>query len=503
MLIRQQSLSVNIGLLSFLIGVPFIVLWAYLLYSGRIGLETLAWVSVLLAVDAVLLILFMRGLVRPLRIVGSTLRQVAKGDFTVSVENPYRGELGNMLDDVNHSITSTREMVEQILENTVEIAASSFETVSASAKVVFNVEDEERHVQHISSASQQITDSITGIARNAADANTSAQTASTAVSDGDIIVRETIDSMAQLTDAVGEAATKVETLGESSKRIGEISSVIGNIAEQTNLLALNAAIEAARAGEHGRGFAVVADEVRTLAERTSKATREITDTIQTIQSEISAVIETMHKGVERVERGKETTLRTREAFEVISDGIRSVSALIGQIADGADQQASATQAIAGSIAEIAKVSAGNTQHAYNAVDIIEKMNAVVGSQLRALDNFNIPHKTVVMAKSDHMLWKKRLTEVLLGRTAMRPGEVTDHAGCRFGKWYYDTGKRLYGDRPEFKAIEDPHRRIHETAKRIVELNNAGKKHEAQALLEGLDAPTAQVAENLERLRKGR
>jgi methyl-accepting chemotaxis protein len=500
MLIQRRSLTFNIGLLALLIGLPYVALWGHLLADRRIDITILSWVMVLLVFDAALLALFVRGLVNPLRQAGLVLRRVAEGDFTARIEHQYRGEFGRMLDDINHSIDANRQMMTRILDNTVNIATSSFETVTAAARVVFNVEEEEEHVRSIADAGNHIAVSVSGIARNAADANGAAQGAADIVREGEVRVGETIASMAHLGDAVTTAAEKVETLGKSSQRIGEITGVIGAIAEQTNLLALNAAIEAARAGEHGRGFAVVADEVRSLASRSAAATSEINATIQGIQDQIADVIATMQTGVARVGEGKEATERTQEAFEAIREGIDITTLQIRQIAQAVEEQKQATEGIAGSIQVIAELATGNTRQAHNAVDMIEKMNGAVGNQLRTLDAFQIPHKALIVAKSDHVLWKKRLTELLLGRAEMRAEEVTDHHSCRFGKWYANEGKALYGQRPEFTAIDAPHRAIHETARRVVELHATGRRAEAEKLLLALDEPTQQVMDNLDRLR---
>lgn len=501
MLFQRLSLGANIFILAALIGIPYLFLWGYLLDSGKIGYDVLGFVSVLMLFDAALLFLFMRGLIQPLRLVGQVMSQMAEGDFTIRLHNPYRGELARTLSNVDHSIDSSRRMMESILDNTVGIATAGFETVSASAKVVFNVETEESHVHSITTASRRITESVSGIAEHADAASQNAQAVNGAVAEGDVVVHQTRDNMERLADTVGEAAAKVEELGRSSRRIGEISQVIGDIAEQTNLLALNAAIEAARAGEQGRGFAVVADEVRTLAERTSKATDEIDATIRSIQSEIAGVTETMHTGVERAEASRASTEQTREAFTTIREGIEMVTALIQQITTAAEEQREATINISESIHEIADIASGNTRHAYQAVDTIEQLNTTVGHQLKVLEAFDIPHKALLVAKSDHVLWKKRLTELLLGRSEMQSSEVSDHHHCRFGKWYYSTGKELYGKLPEFQAIAEPHRRVHETAKRVVELFSSGDKAGAQAMLESLDQPTREVLENLDRLRK--
>jgi Methyl-accepting chemotaxis protein len=501
MLIRNRSLAFNIALLAVIIGAPYGLLWGWLLYSGRIGLDVMAWVVVLLLLDAAVMVLFVRGLMQPLRMVSQIMHHVAQGDFTIEVHNPYQGQIGDMLADVDRSVRANRSMMERILSDTVNIASASFETVSSSSKVVFNVEAEENHVHSISEASRQISATIAGTADNARSVSNAVHELNNTVSEGNTIAQQTLNSMSQLAETVGEAAAKVEALGESSRRIGEITAVINDIAGQTNLLALNAAIEAARAGEHGRGFAVVADEVRNLAERTSKATSEIAAMIHTIQSEIAAVTTTMQTGVDRADNSRQAALHTGEAFDTVKGGIETVTTLIGQIAAAASEQQTATEEIAASIQMISDLAGNNTRQAHSAVDTIEQMNTVIGDQLRTLEQFQIPHKAVLVAKSDHMLWKKRLTELLLGRTQMRSSEVTDHHSCRFGKWYYSSGKEMYGNVAAFRAIEEPHRQIHAIARQVVEMHETGNKLEAQRLVEQLTAPTAEVLARLDELHR--
>jgi methyl-accepting chemotaxis protein len=501
MLIKSRSLTVNVALLAVVVGLPYMFLWGYLLMSGRVDWQIMAWVVVLLGVDGLLLVLFFLGLVKPMRVAGSTLHRFADGDFAIKADNPYKGDFKRMLDDVNGAIASVRHIMEGILANTVNIASASFETVAASAKVVFNVEKEEEHVRGISVASGEIAANISGIAEHAADAKHAADSANQAVSRGNGIVREVIDSMGRIGTTVADASSTVQRLGDSSNRIGDITQVIKGIAEQTNLLALNAAIEAARAGEQGRGFAVVADEVRKLAERTSQATKEIGEMIYSIQTETATVIETMKVGVETAQAGKESASRAGEAFTTILSSIHTVTGLIGQIADTAEAQRQATNDIANSIEAIAEVSGNNTDHAYKAVEVIEHMNTVIGSQLKALERFNMPDKVLLLAKSDHMLWKKRLNEMLLGRTGINPSEVVDHHHCRLGKWYYSDGKAHFGTHPEFVAIEAPHAKVHEIARKAAELYQAGNKLEAQNMVDSIDPYTREVLTHLDELRK--
>jgi len=502
MLIQKQSLTVNIGLLAILIGLPFLALWAYLLMSGRIDLTIMAWVCLLLAIDGLLLWRFVVGLVKPIRIAGSALEKFSSGDFTVRVENVYSGEYKKMMDDLNHAFDAIRGMMASILDNTVNMASANFETTAATAKVVFNVEKEEEHIRGISAASADLARQISGVAEHALHGKQVAESVNQLVSRGNLVVGETIDKMGQITDVVRNAADTVQKLGISSQRIGEIIQVIGEIAGQTNLLALNAAIEAARAGEQGRGFAVVADEVRKLAERTATATQEINAMIQAIQSDTAEMVATMEEGVTAVQSGKDAAARAGEAFQAILGSIGTVTSLINEIAAATEGQREATGEIANSIQVIADVATHNTQQAYSAIGVIEKTNSVIGSQLRTLEKYDLPDKLLSVAKSDHVLWKKRLNEMLLGGTSIRPDEVVDHHSCRLGKWYYTEGKRVYGGRPEFAAIEAPHAKVHEIARKVAELHQAGKKIEAQLAVDEITPFTDAVLQNLEKLRGG-
>jgi methyl-accepting chemotaxis protein len=172
---------------------------------------------------------------------------------------------------------------------------------------------------------------------------------------GAAVVQETIVGMQMIADKVRESAHTVEALGARSNQIGAIVGTIEDIADQTNLLALNAAIEAARAGEQGRGFAVVADEVRALAERTTRATREIGEMIKAIQSETSGAVLSMEQGVREVEKGMDSSRRSGDALEQILEGINEVTMQVHQIATAAEEQTAVTGEISVNIHQITDV----------------------------------------------------------------------------------------------------------------------------------------------------
>ena len=159
----------------------------------------------------------------------------------------------------------------------------------------------------------------------------------------------------------------------------------------------------------------------------------------------------------------------------------------------------ATDEITGAIDAIGELAHSNTQQGHAAIRSIEHTNSVIGGQLRIIEAFEIPHKMLLIAKSDHVLWKKRLNEMLLGSEQIRPDELSDHHQCRFGKWYYDEGRRLFGNDPAFRAIEAPHARIHEIAREVERLYREGDVEAAQEMVDQLSPFTEQVLDALDQL----
>jgi methyl-accepting chemotaxis protein len=202
------------------------------------------------------------------------------------------------------------------------------------------------------------------IANNCSLAVDSANHASQTANNGAAIIQQTVAGMARIAAKVQDSARTLETLGGKSEQIGEIIGTIEDIADQTNLLALNAAIEAARAGEQGRGFAVVADEVRALAERTTRATREIGDMIKSIQAETRVAVAAMAEGVGEVEKGTADAARSGEALNEILAQVNDVTGQINQIATAAEEQTATTNEISGNmqrITDVVQETAGSSQ----------------------------------------------------------------------------------------------------------------------------------------------
>jgi methyl-accepting chemotaxis protein len=202
---------------------------------------------------------------------------------------------------------------------------------------------------------QEMSATVMQVSESSNKAAEASQHAAETARRGGAIVEETVTRMRVIADSVSATAKKVEELGKSSDQIGRIIGVIDDIADQTNLLALNAAIEAARAGEQGRGFAVVADEVRKLAERTTTATKEIAQMIQNIQDETGIAVSAMEQGTRQVEEGVSSTAKAGESLKEIIQMSEQVGEMITHIATAATQQSSATEQVNNNMDQIARL----------------------------------------------------------------------------------------------------------------------------------------------------
>ena len=262
---------------------------------------------------------------------------------------------------------STGNLAQLVTDN----SAAMNQLAASVVSVTQNAEQMSQTVITNSSAIEELAASIQTQAQSAEQANDTAQQANQMADDGAQVVRQAIDGMSRIAERVRSSAATINELGRSSEEISTIVAVINDIADQTNLLALNAAIEAARAGEQGRGFAVVAEEVRKLADRTSKATQEIDEKIARIQSDTQGVVTSMEEGMQEVEQGTELAARSGEALEQIGQGIGQVNNLMGQLTSASRDQATTSDEIVHSTTEMN--------------ELVQQVTTAMGQQSQAVE----------------------------------------------------------------------------------------------------------------------
>ncbi|MDQ1291042.1 MAG: methyl-accepting chemotaxis protein, partial [Nitrospirota bacterium] len=318
---------------------------------------TSVMVAIVLAIVGMTYFLLRTIILNPINQMMLISKDIAQGEGDLTKRVPVHGtdEIATMGGYFNLFIEKLQKMIGKVAHVTDKVASASVELSATAEEISKGTDTLTSRASQTAAAVEEMNATVSQVAQNSGKAATLAQETVKTAKDGGSVVSDTISGMQQLSDAVSSSATIISELGKSSDQIGEIVRVIEDIADQTNLLALNAAIEAARAGEQGRGFAVVADEVRKLAERTTKATKEIGDMIRQIQQDTRGAVESMQQGTVKVTSGVDLVNKTGEALARIVEMVSESADMIRQIAVASEEQSVATQQIANDIENVAKV----------------------------------------------------------------------------------------------------------------------------------------------------
>lgn len=341
-------------------------------------------------VVAILLGLFIAGAISaPIRKLAEEANKVAAGDLRVQLVQGGSDEIGQMTGAFAVMINNLRSMISKIEEASNRVATTSGEVYSTSEQMATGAEEVASQAGTVATAGEEMSATSGDIAQNCQMAAESASRANDSAVSGAHVVEGTVQCMYKIAERVNSTSKTVESLGARSDQIGQIVGTIEDIADQTNLLALNAAIEAARAGEQGRGFAVVADEVRALAERTTRATREIGEMIKAIQTETKSAVAAMEQGVKEVENG---TVEAGKSGEAISDIINQIGVLqtqVNQIATAAEEQTATTSEISSNMMQITDVVQQTARGAHESAAAASQLNSVAEELQRLVKEFKL------------------------------------------------------------------------------------------------------------------
>jgi methyl-accepting chemotaxis protein len=324
-----------------------------------------------------------RQITRPLAQTLAVVQRIADGDLTQNLEVTRRDELGVLQQGIQRMGVTLRNLIGGIRDGVTQIASAAEELSAVTEQTSAGVNSQKIETDQVATAMHEMSATVQEVARNAEDASQAASVADREARDGDKVVGEAIAQIERLAAEVARSTEAMLVLQQESDKIGSVMDVIKAVADQTNLLALNAAIEAARAGEAGRGFAVVADEVRSLAQRTQKSTEEIAGLVSGLQSGTQQVTTVMNNSRALTDSSVTLTRKAGTALESITATVSSIQSMNQQIAAAAEQQSAVAEEISRSILNVRDVSeqtaAASDQTAASSVEL-----ARLGGQLQQL-----------------------------------------------------------------------------------------------------------------------
>lgn len=360
-------------------------------YTARQSTNMLAYglTAAIVIIALTGLYFYMRYMLKPLNAVVSNLNKIAAGNLTDDIEVTSNDEIGQLQHAMHQTTVQLRDIIQLINIISGRLGTSSNEMVSITQTTQSSIQEQQSGIAQVATAMNEMSATVIEVARNANSAAEAAQNADNEANNGQTVVNATISSIQQLVNEVENASDVINEVRSDSDAIGTILDVIRGIAEQTNLLALNAAIEAARAGEQGRGFAVVADEVRTLASRTQESTNEIQGMIEKLQSGIRNAVMTMEQSRERAGQTVEQASKADQSLRTITSSVSTINDMNTQIASAAEQQTGVAEEINRNVVEINHISESNAEGANQILAASENLNRLTDELNSVVHRFQI------------------------------------------------------------------------------------------------------------------
>lgn len=421
----------------------------------------------------------------------------------LAIELSPNSQLSPVIDILNQSISERKEGAIQSMLDLNSVVAQITE-LTCIRTMLKRIEEQTVQLSTMAAQAEEMGASSLEVASSATNAASFVETSVQKAGEGVNQIKQALSFVENSFTNFEKVAHQIEDVLLSMGEIQQIVSVIAGVADQTNLLALNAAIEAARAGEQGRGFAVVADEVRKLAEHTQQSVGDIKEKISQLSSNSQQTAENIEGLTQSMHQGRATMQNAGGAIEQIMEHIQGIALDISQIASGSEEQSASVQEFTGNIANIAQGAEVTRELAQETGTEIYKLSQDLGEirtkrlkEIPQLDTF----QALELSKTDHRLWTWRIYNMLLGYEKVDPQSVGTHHDCRLGHWVDSPEAHSLSSHPLFKKLEDPHRKVHELARQAAEAYQTQNIPLAEQLLAEMSHASEEVVEILEGLQK--
>lgn len=425
-----------------------------------------------------------RGVVKPICEAAVAMEGIAsaEGDLTVRMNEQGKDEVARLCRGYNRFAEKTERLIESVAQvaGNLSLQIGDFATLAEHTKG--GIDKQHEQTTQVATAMTEMSATVHEVAQNTVHTAEAAREADVQANAGRDVVSSVAGSIDTLAAEVGVAVETVRNVEQDSERIGSVLDVIRGIADQTNLLALNAAIEAARAGEQGRGFAVVADEVRTLAKRTQDSTQEIQEMIESLQAGVRETVRVMETSQAQAGESVEQASRAHDALQEITRAVVTISQMSSQIATAAEEQSAVAEDINRNIVEITHQADETSKDASGSYMASGKMSQEVDQLLSLLGQFqtgNVHGAELQRAMAAHLGWKTKIRGFLDGKGTLDERVAFDHGACGFGKWLAEVGRAQFADIAEMRQVEKPHQELHELIRRIHDLKQRGEMQVAE------------------------